>query len=234
MKYLFLLSSIFLLFNGSINPKKENFEHNYAGKIGKYTVYMNLKARNNTISGTYFYANKGIEINLTDGKVENDRLTCFETDYLKNKTAKITATLKNGVLNGTWKNLVTQKELPVQLQVSKLKYKPLPKQIAGNYSVSNTESEGNCKIDIKISYVKGEYLYFLKTDKRKRNGKIYFSRSEDGNYITFSGLPGDENQGDLQGLLNEGKISIQNYGNSMNEYVRLSECGDKYIHLVKK
>lgn len=232
MKSLLLLPII--LFLNSFSSFKQDSEKNYKGKIGNYDVYVTLKNNGNSFSGSYFYERKGIEIKLVDGKLENNQFTCFETDYLNHKTAKITGTLKNGIFSGTWKNLTTQKELPVKLQISPIKYKPLPKVITGNYSVTESESDNDCKLSIKISYVKGEYLYLLKTTKREKKGKVYFSRMEEGNYITFSGLPGDENQGDLEGSFNDGEITIQNYGNSMNEYTRLSECGDKYIHLIKR
>lgn len=29
-------------------------------------------------------------------------------------------------------------------------------------------------------------------------------------------------------------LTIQNYGNSMNSYTKISECGEKYIQLIKK
>ncbi|WP_244248529.1 hypothetical protein [Flavobacterium foetidum] len=29
-------------------------------------------------------------------------------------------------------------------------------------------------------------------------------------------------------------LTIQNYGNSMNSYMKISECGLKYIQLIKK
>nr|WP_199158464.1 hypothetical protein [Pedobacter sp. ASV2] len=234
MKSIFFLSSIMLLFINSFSSIKQDAEKNYQGKIGKFDVYVSLKVNGNTVSGTYFYKSKGIEIKLTDGKLENNRFTCFETDYKNQKTAKITGTLINGVFNGIWKNLTTQKEFLVKLQVSKTKYRPLPKVITGNYSTNESEGDNDCKINIKITFAKGEYLYLLKTKSREKSGKVYFSREKDGNYITFFGLPGDENQGDLQGSLTDGEIAIQNYGNSMNEYTRLSECGDKYIHLIKK
>ncbi|WP_316802817.1 hypothetical protein [Pedobacter nototheniae] len=232
MKSILLLSIILFLSIKSFSFFKQDSEKNYKGKIGNYDVYVTLKNNGNSFSGSYFYERKGIEIKLMDGKLENNQLTCFETDYLNNKTAKITGSLKNGIFIGIWKNLTTQKELLVKLRISPIKYKPLPKVITGNYSV--TESDNDCKLSIKISYVKGEYVYLLKTTKREKKGKVYFSRMEDGNYITFSGLPGDENQGDLEGAFNDGEIAIQNYGNSMNEYTRLSECGDKYIHLIKR
>lgn len=233
MKFLFFSIPLFLL-HTLIHFKKEAPEKNYSGKIGKYNVFMSLKTKDNKVSGTYFYENKGVEINLVEVKLQNNQFTCFETDYLNHKTAKITGSFTGGVLNGIWKNLVTQKELPVKLQISQVKYRPLPMHITGDYNVSNSESTESCKIDLKITNAKGEYLYLLKTDKRKKSGKIRFLRAEDANYIIFSGLPGDENQGNLEGVLSDGEIAIQNYGNSLNNYTRLSECGAKYIHLVKR
>ena len=184
MKFLFFSVTLFF-FHALIHLKKEDSEKNYAGKIGKYNVFMSLKTKDSKIYGTYFYENQGVEINLTEIKLLNNQLTCFETDYLNNKTAKITGSFTGGIFNGIWKNLVTQKELPVKLQVSQITYKPLPKRIAGNYNEDHSESNKNCKINIKITYNKGAYLYLLKTSERKKSGKIRFSRAKDANYIFF-------------------------------------------------
>jgi hypothetical protein len=37
----------------------------------------------------------------------------------------------------------------------------------------------------------------------------------------------------IDGLFSEKEITIQNYGNAMNYYVKLDDCGEKYIHFNK-
>jgi phosphoenolpyruvate synthase/pyruvate phosphate dikinase len=122
------------------------------------------------------------------------------------------------------------------------------------YKVENdsTESE-KCKLDILITKKDKEYEYELKSEERKLNGKISLKLNEnrDGYYFTLEGIEWSEYEGNIdevnetennqldlpigiQGSLYENKISIQNYGNSTNYYVQLSDCGKKYIHFIKK
>jgi uncharacterized protein (DUF2225 family) len=107
-------------------------------------------------------------------------------------------------------------------------------KIAGTYSTVNEEDDiGKCDIKVVISKQKDGYYYDLRTDKRHKKGKVKLTKS-DAQYISFMDLPAGENNGDLHGLLTENEILIQNTGNSMNEYTRLSECDRKYIRLVKQ
>lgn len=107
-------------------------------------------------------------------------------------------------------------------------------EIAGTYTtVEEEDNMGKCDIKIVVSKQKDGYHYDLRTDKRHKKGKVKVTKS-DALYISFKGSPADENNGDLEGVLAEGEIMIQNTGNSMNEYTRLSECDRKYIRLVKQ
>lgn len=70
-------------------------------------------------------------------------------------------------------------------------------------------------------------------------------------YLTLKNIEWSENEGisddggepieddiglpqEIQGELYKNEIAIQNYGNSMNYYVKFGECDLKYIHLIKK
>jgi hypothetical protein len=46
-------------------------------------------------------------------------------------------------------------------------------------------------------------------------------------------LLGDNPKDEVSGLFNNDTIVIQNYGNAMNQYIVFSECGTKYIELVR-
>ncbi len=125
----------------------------------------------------------------------------------------------------------------------------IPKNIEGTYT--NSE-ETECNIKLIITKKGKEYFYQIKTDKRILNGKISFCENidEKESCLNFSGIEWAENNGQLdengepindnlklpigiEGTLNQNKITIQNYGNSMNNYIKLNDCEDKYIILKK-
>lgn len=131
--------------------------------------------------------------------------------------------------------------------------------IEGTYE---TQSEGNdsddCKISLEITKTKDGYSYFLKTKTRQLKGIVNFSSEESGEkYLVLEDIKWDEYEGDIShedeesdSIANIEKpepeipvgidagyvkdtLTIQNYGNSMNSYTKLSECGRKYIRLIK-
>ena len=92
----------------------------------------------------------------------------------------------------------------------------------------------------------------MNTNTRKLSGiaKIDLNERKDGYNITFENIEWSEYLGaidpegetseedlplpqDIGGVLYKNEITIQNYGNAMNYYVKLGECDVKYIHLVK-
>lgn len=114
-----------------------------------------------------------------------------------------------------------------------------------------------CDISVEITKNKDGYQYFLKTSIRKVKGKVTFSKNESGeSYLILEGIKWDEYEGDISNQENDSitesepkeleslvgidasyvkdTLTIQNYGNSMNSYTKISECGLKYIQLIKK
>jgi hypothetical protein len=129
--------------------------------------------------------------------------------------------------------------------------------IEGVYVVFNEPDEAEkCAITITIQKAGEEYNYKFKTESRSLVGKVSLELNEDkdGYYITFEGIEWSEYEGELvmdkdgdyhakeelelpvgiNGLIQENQITIQNYGNSMNSYTQLGECGKKYIILKKQ
>lgn len=94
--------------------------------------------------------------------------------------------------------------------------------------------ERHCRLQISLTKKGNGYVYQVVTDKRNRKGKVILTKDGSDTYIRFAGLKADENNGDLEGLLSGDAITIQNTGNEMNYYVRLSECDEKYITLTKQ
>ena len=131
--------------------------------------------------------------------------------------------------------------------------------IAGVYKTqTDPDNTGECDISLEITNAKEGYLYFLQTKLRKLKGKATFTSNESGEkYLVLEGIKWDEYEGDVSNEENDSitdsklkaeleipvgidasylkdTITIQNYGNSMNSYTKISECGRKYIQLIKK
>lgn len=121
--------------------------------------------------------------------------------------------------------------------------------------IEGTYNSIECDISLIISKIKNEYEYILKTSRRTLKGKATFSKSSSGEkYITLEGIEWDEYEGDISNeddndsiprkkleipvgidaLYVKDTLTIQNYGNAMNSYTKISECGEKYIQLIKK
>ncbi|RUT69691.1 hypothetical protein D0817_13795 [Flavobacterium cupreum] len=118
----------------------------------------------------------------------------------------------------------------------------------------------DCDLSVQITKTKEGYAYFLQTSTRKVNGKATIAQNESGEkYVTLEGIQWDDYEGDISNEEEKDSVSnpektakdmeipvgidasyvkdtltIQNYGNSMNSYTKISECGAKYIRLVKQ
>jgi hypothetical protein len=125
--------------------------------------------------------------------------------------------------------------------------------ISGIYK-TEFDSISNCPITLKISSHKGNYFYNLVTSKRNLKGKIYFIN--DGSFLVLEGIPWNEFEGDIikepdaeklsvaengkdipKGipfLIFKDKLKLQNFENSMNNYIPLGECGTKNVQLMKQ
>ncbi len=124
-------------------------------------------------------------------------------------------------------------------------------------SIEGIYKTAECDISIEITKTKSGYQYFLKTNLRKVKGIANFSKNESGEkYLTLEGIKWDEYEGDINNQENDSitesepkeleipigisasylkdTLTIQNYGNSMNSYTKISECGLKYIQLIKR
>lgn len=221
----------------------------FLGQINeKLKVVFQLQEANDEVSGTYFYEKTGLEIPV-EGVLHDNALVLYELDYNRTKTAKITGTLNQREFSGTWESLTSPKTFPITLSETDKKVKPLPAAMEGVY-----KNDGSgCVMTLEIRRVRGEYQYILQTSQRELKGKITFYRSldETSNYINLEGIQWAENNGDvsneeepdaqkdlplptgIEGVLDEGEITIQNSGNAMNSYLKLQECDEKYIHFKK-
>jgi hypothetical protein len=119
------------------------------------------------------------------------------------------------------------------------------------------DNTDECTISVEIRKGKSGYIYFLKTKLRKLKGIASFTKNESGEkYITLEGIKWDEFEGDISreeesdstetdhkeleipvgidASYVKDTMTIQNYGNSMNSYTKISECARKYIQLIRK
>ena len=97
-------------------------------------------------------------------------------------------------------------------------------------------------------------FYNLVTSKRNLEGKIYFTN--DGSFLVLEGITWDEYGGDINKeldneesseaengkdipkgipfLIFKDRLKLQNFGNSINYYIPLGECGTKNVQLMKQ
>ncbi len=119
--------------------------------------------------------------------------------------------------------------------------------------IEGTYQADGCDFSIIISKIKNDYHYNFKTNVRTLKGKATYSKNSSGEkHITLEGIQWDEYEGDISNendsipqkeleipvgidaLYVKDTLTIQNYGNAMNSYTKISECGLKYIQLIKK
>ncbi|PBJ12882.1 hypothetical protein [Flavobacterium sp. ACN6] len=121
--------------------------------------------------------------------------------------------------------------------------------------IEGTYTSEECNLSLIISKIKNDYQYVFKTSVRTLKGKASYSKNSSGEkYIVLEGIPWDEYEGDISNeeendsipakeleipvgidaVYVKDTLTIQNYGNAMNSYTKISECGLKYILLVKK
>nr|WP_314491831.1 hypothetical protein [uncultured Chryseobacterium sp.] len=115
-----------------------------------------------------------------------------------------------------------------------------------------SKENANCKMDLKLYYSEGKLKYDLKTDRQTLTdfASLTLDEKKEGYYVTLKNIKWSENVGtvdsegdaidknlslpnEIQGSLDKNGITIQNYGNAMNNYEKFAECGSKYINLIK-
>lgn len=97
-------------------------------------------------------------------------------------------------------------------------------EIKGRFVAENCE---NGRFSIVIAEVSNK-LTFKIYDKTKiiLSGKAQTSINDDGTTTIEMGKMG--------GMFADDKITVQNYGNSMNEYENFTQCEDKYLEFTRK
>ncbi|MDU0353903.1 hypothetical protein RS130_08160 [Paraglaciecola aquimarina] len=91
----------------------------------------------------------------------------------------------------------------------------------------------SCNLVVGLRQEGNQLIYKVSTDARSANGTFV----QRGQQIIFSGLYASESSGnsklEISAMQQGDKLTIQNYGNSMNFFTLFSECENKYLSLVK-
>jgi 5-hydroxyisourate hydrolase-like protein (transthyretin family) len=111
--------------------------------------------------------------------------------------------------------------------------------IEGEYNSFKTDEFENCNLKINITNHRGNYTYHLISYSKNIKGRLKLSFSKNdyfaalvGTKISESGKLVKEND-PIRIQIQNDTITIQNYGNSMNYYVQLNDCSEKFIKLAK-
>ncbi len=238
--FLFLLTHVLIASNSQ----------NYLGTIGKYKVVFHLeKGNKNTVLGYYYYENRGINITIK-GISNHNIITIYEIDTKGDTSSIIKMKQLGNKLVGTWKKMKSKLTYNASLIETNYNIPDIPSNIEGVYV---KDEETKCNLQLTISFSEGEFFYKLQTPSRTLSDKVSFFRDLDEQivYINLDGIewaeslggidengnpknPVNDTQKGIEGVLSGDSIYIQNYGNSMNYYVKLAECEDKYLFLKKQ
>ena len=102
-----------------------------------------------------------------------------------------------------------------------------------DYSGVYKSSDKYCEMKIVITKLNGEYQYEITSEYRNQSGLLKVSETETDTYFNFDGLLGVNPKEEIGGKYMNETIFIQNSGNAMNQYLKFSECDNKYIELEK-
>jgi hypothetical protein len=120
-----------------------------------------------------------------------------------------------------------EKENGADLQNSKLS-NSLP-DVSGYYQLP----ELRCNIALTIVNENGVLKYYFKGEHLDLEGVAIVSVEEDIYYVTFDGPIGNTPPKTVQGQFKDNTITIQNTGNTMNNFHYFPDCEDKYLEFKK-
>jgi hypothetical protein len=104
---------------------------------------------------------------------------------------------------------------------------PAKPTYAGTYTVQDTAV---CAVSITIIEQAGGYRF----EAGNAHGQVQVIRQETDTYLVFKGLKGGDPADDVEAAWQDSMLVIQNYGNSMNQYLRFAQCDAKYLELLRQ
>jgi len=94
--------------------------------------------------------------------------------------------------------------------------------------VYKATEEAACDIVISIKKENNNYTYNLKTKSIDFNGDLTITNDKGTIYFNFKGKIDSDTDG-FDAQFSEGLLTIENYGNAMNQYNIINDCDAKYI-----
>jgi len=105
---------------------------------------------------------------------------------------------------------------------------------ANDYSgVYKTSADNLCLMTLTITREGENYNYRIIHGSNVYLGKLIIETNNGETYFTFDGQIDENKPKTVSGQLVDGSITIQNYGNSMNEYHYFKKCDEKYLAFKK-
>ncbi|HPS86857.1 MAG TPA: hypothetical protein PLY36_08940 [Spirochaetota bacterium] len=101
---------------------------------------------------------------------------------------------------------------------------------SGIYRLADTEV---CSIVITIKKVKSDFIYTINGTGVKSSGKLSIVKDNAETYLIFTGTKRNGDKTAIEGAWSDRKIIIQNYGNSINQYVCFKICDSKFLEFVR-
>ena len=102
---------------------------------------------------------------------------------------------------------------------------------SGVYKLSDDQV---CDIVITIKKADSGYTYSISGKGVESSGKLNILKEGDETYVVFSKTLRNGDNTAIEGLYSEGKITVQNYGNSLNQYVCFKKCDVKFLEFLKE
>ncbi len=213
-------------FNGTWNYEFNSEENELLNK----TFELKLIAEKDIIKGQYCaVAKNGRKIDCNDkisynitGKIKDDIAYVDFKGFLDTK-ARGKAKIYFDGQNIIWEIISIKGEVFAPKKATLIPMKSDENNVEGLYVLKTCE---NSRFKIKIEKNSGGYS-FLIYDKNKiiSKGKVKKQEVEGSTYLSF---------GKIEGQYENDKIQIQNYGNSINEYIHFTQCEEKYLSFVKQ
>ncbi len=115
-------------------------------------------------------------------------------------------------------------------KLSALEKKLNDEDYSGIYNLSDAKA---CKIVITIKKDKNNYTYTINGTAIKSTGKLSVVKDQAETYLVFTGTKRSGDKTSVEGAYLNKTITVQNYGNSMNQYICFKSCDAKFLEFVK-
>ena len=237
--------NIFIQFKAEVNFEEIDFHYEGTSIYGNYNKLTSDQYFSDSIVNSIIKV-EGI-LKLTETNISGDLNNGFEILKDNGDTIYITSFINDQISKYNEKKVTVYYVKNQSFVAEKISFKTA--NIIGKYY------NENCNLTISIFKLKEQYYYEYKSNLENLKGKAI----RDGKWVVLSEIDYAEDYFDINldledvrrkkfeelkkigkrttgvfcELSSEG-LTIQNYGNAMNHYVKLSGCDQKYIHFKKQ